>query len=92
MQHEGGPGGRDTDHQRHSTRQPGIEHSIRPGTAVAPTVLIADMYDGGLFVKGWRKGPNAYLTSSDAISLRRELAAAFGTPDLTLPGGPGETL
>ena len=92
MQHEVGSGGRDTDHQRHSTRQPGIEHSIRPGTAVPPTVLIADMYDGGLFLQGWREGPNTYLTSSDAISLRRELAAAFGTPELTLPGDPGETL
>ncbi len=92
MQHQGGPGDRDTNHQRYSTRQPGIDPSIRPGTAVPPTVLIADMYGGGLFLQGWREGPNAYLTSSDAISLRRELAAAFGTPELTLPGDPGETL
>jgi hypothetical protein len=91
MQHEGGPGGRDTNHQRHSTRQPGIEHSIRPDTAVPPTVLIADMCDGSLFLQGWREGPNAYLTSSDDIPLRRELAA-FGTPKLPLLGDPGETL
>lgn len=95
MQHEGGPGGRDTNHQRHSNRQPpqlGIEHSIWPCIAVPPTVLIAGMRDGGLFFKGWRDGPSAYLTASDAMPLRCALAAAFGCTALARCGDSGETL
>jgi hypothetical protein len=95
MQHEGGPGGRDTNHHRHSNHQPsqpGIGCSIRSGTAVPPTVLIADMCDGGLLLQSWRDGPTAYRTSSDAIPLRRELAASFDTTELTLSGDVGEAL
>jgi hypothetical protein len=95
MQHEGGPGGLDINHQRHSNRQPpqpGIEHSIRPAAAVPPTVLIADMCDNGLFLQGWRDGQRAYLTSSDAKPLRCALAATFGGTALTRCGDPGEML
>jgi hypothetical protein len=70
--------------------QHGIGRSIRPGTAVPPTVLIADMCDGGLFLEGWRDGPNAYLTASDAMPLRCELAATFGSNALAGCGDPGE--
>lgn len=68
----------------------GIERSIRPGTAVPPTMLVGDMGDGSLLIVGWRDGPSAYLCSADAVPLRRELASAFGRPDLLPSSGPGE--
>jgi hypothetical protein len=95
MQHEGGLGGQDTNHQGHSNCQPlqlGIGRSIRPGNAVPPAVLIADMCDGELFLHGLREAPSAYLTSSDAMPLRCALAAAFGSTALTRCGDPGEAL
>lgn len=79
--------GDDRDHQRH-----GIGRSIRPGTAVPPTVLIADMGDGSLFLQGWRDGPSVYLSRSDAMPLRQELAGAFGSTGPALSGGQGEAL
>ncbi len=67
----------------------GIERSIRPGTAVPPTVLVGDMGDGSLLLAGWRDGPSAYLCPADAVPLRRELASAF-SPDLPPNRGQGE--
>jgi hypothetical protein len=82
VQHEDGPAGRDTDHRRHGDDQPPqlrIARGIRPHPAVPPTVLLAHRCDGGLFLQGWRDGPGAYLSPSDAPAQRRELAAAFGS-------------
>ena len=76
VQHEGDRAG-----QNH--QQLGIGRSIRPGTAVPPTVLVADMGDGSLLLEGWRDGPSAYLCPVDAVPLRRELQRAFGSPDST---------
>ena len=75
------------DHQRL-----GIGRSIRPGTAVPSTILVADMGDGSLLLEGWRDGPSAYLCPTDAMPLRRELAAAFGRTDLTPGCSEGEAL
>ncbi|MGH3801808.1 MAG: hypothetical protein ACRDTD_17085 [Pseudonocardiaceae bacterium] len=59
-------------------QQCGIGRSIRLGTAVPATVLVADMGDRSLFPQGWRDVPSAYLSRADAAPLRRELMAAFG--------------
>ena len=67
----------------------GIGRSIRPGTPVPATVLVAEMADGSLLLHGWQDGTNAYLCPQDAEPLRQALAAAFGTQD-ALAGGPGE--
>jgi hypothetical protein len=81
MQHEDGLAGRDIDHQRQGDDQGqgqyAIGGSIRPGAAMPHTLFLSDMCDGGLVLHGWRHGPTAYLSPSDAIPLRRELAAAF---------------
>lgn len=61
----------------------GNRRSIRPGTAVPSTVLVSDMGNGSLLLEGWRGGPSAYLNPADAMLLRRQLAAAFGSLDLT---------
>lgn len=60
-------------------RPGGIERSIRPGTAVPPTLLVADMGNGAMLLQGWRVGPSAYVCAADAGPLRRALAAAFGS-------------
>lgn len=59
--------------------QGGIGYCIRPGAAVPPTVLVADMSNGALLLQGWRVGPNAYVCAADAGPLREALAAAFGS-------------
>ncbi len=92
MQHEGG---RDTDDPRDGNGQPpkpSIGRSLRPGTAVPPTVLGADMGDGSLFLPGWRDGPSACLSPAGAVALTRELAAAFGSTELALRADHGEAL
>jgi hypothetical protein len=89
VHHQANQAGQDTDdvgygadqtHGRH-----GIGGSIRPGTAVPDTVLVADMYGGALLLQGWRDRPTAYLSPSDAGPLRRELVVAFGGSE---PRGP----
>jgi hypothetical protein len=72
VQHEDGPAGRDTNHERHSNR--------------------AHLCPGWLFLQGWRDGPSAYLSPSDALSLRRELAAAFGSSESALRRDQGDAL
>ncbi|MGH3922979.1 MAG: hypothetical protein ACRDTT_08945, partial [Pseudonocardiaceae bacterium] len=51
-----------TDNQRHGDGQDQQQldsgRSIRSGTAVPPTVLVAEMGDGSLFLQGWRNGPS----------------------------------
>jgi hypothetical protein len=71
--------------------QVGINRSIRPATAVPPTLLVADMLEGSVLLQGWPDGPTAYLCPADAAPLKRELAAAFGTTEPTPradEGGP----
>jgi hypothetical protein len=88
MHHQGEHPGQDPNDDRHSGdhghRQPyGIGGSIRAGTAVPLTVLVAALYDGALLLHGWRDGPSAYLCPSDAAALRRALAAAFDATPLS---------
>lgn len=78
MRHENGIPGRDPDGQ---PLQLGVGHSIRPGTAVPSTLLIADMVDGSMLLKSWPDGPSAYLCQADAPSLKRALAAAFSSTE-----------
>ncbi len=96
MEHEGGLTGQATDNQHHGDgqdqQQLGSGRSIRPGTGVPLTVLVANMGDGSLFLQGRRDGPSVYLNLTDAVPLRRELASAFGSPDLTPSSGQGEAL
>lgn len=81
MKNEAGQG---TDDFRHNDGvgqqvQHGIGRSIRPGSPVPATVLIAEMDNGGLLLQGWRAGPSAYLTAEEAMPLRQALEAAFGS-------------
>ncbi|MGH3813016.1 MAG: hypothetical protein ACRDUV_11235 [Pseudonocardiaceae bacterium] len=59
MEHEGNQPHQGTDSQRHGDgqdqQQLGSGHSIRPGTAVPPTVFVADIGDG---FQCWRDGPS----------------------------------
>jgi hypothetical protein len=71
-------------------QQDDIQRSIRPGTGTPPTVLVADMGNGALFVEGWRDGPSAYLSPSDALPLRRVLAMVFGSTVLPPSSEPDE--
>jgi len=80
-------------HHGDEQRQPvqwGVRRSIRPGTPVPATLLVAEMSDGSLVLYGWGDGPSAYLMVEDAGPLRRELAAAFGCTDAPAPGVTGE--
>lgn len=92
MQHEGDRADQNTDNPRRGDGQDHQQRSIRPGTAVPPTVLVADMGDGSLLLEGWRDGPSTYLSPTDAVPLRQELARAFGSPDLTPSSSKGEAL
>lgn len=96
VQNEGDRADQDADNPRRGDgqdQQPhSIGHSIRPSTAVPPTVLVFDMGGGSLFLEGWRDGPSAYLCPADAVPLRRELARSFGSPDSTPSDGQGEAL
>ena len=71
--------------------QGGVGRSIRPGSPVPATVLVAEMTDGSLLLQGWRDGPNAFVIAEEAGPLRRELAVAFGSAGVAAPGVPGES-
>lgn len=96
MEYESGRPCQYTDDQRHrageNQKQHGIAYSIWPGTAVPPTVLVADMGGGSLFFEGRRDRPSAYLNASDAMPLWCELTRAFSSTDLPSSSGQGETL
>ncbi|MGH3939967.1 MAG: hypothetical protein ACRDTG_15315 [Pseudonocardiaceae bacterium] len=83
MKREGNRADHGTDDSRHGNgpdqrAQWGTERSIRPGSPVPLTVLVAEMGDGALLLQGWRIGPAAYLTAEDAAPMRQALVAAFG--------------
>lgn len=67
-----------------------ISHSIQPGTAVPPTVLVSAMGDGTIFIEGSRERPCTCHCFADAAPLRRELARAGGNSALTWSSGQGE--
>jgi hypothetical protein len=92
VHHEGGLAGPPIDDQ---TTAPISHRSWASGaasgldTAVPDTVLVAEMSDGSLLLQGWRDGPSVYLCPVDAAPLRRELAAAFVSAELTLRAEEG---
>lgn len=95
MENENEPAFRDTGPARNGDDRPqpgqrGIRRSIRPGTSVPDTFLVAEMADGSLVLHGWRDGPSAYLMVEDTGPLRRELAAAFGSKNVPTPDAEGE--
>ncbi len=57
---------REPDTDTGGTSGDGIGYCVRPGAAVPPTVLVADMGDGALVLQGWRVGPSAYVCAADA--------------------------
>lgn len=92
MEHQGIQPHHNTDDQRQNKQQHGIGRNIRPSTAVPPTVLVADMGDGPLFLQGRRDGPSAYLSLADAVALRQELTADFVSTDRTPSSDQSEAL
>jgi hypothetical protein len=67
------------DHQQRGTRR-----STQLDAVVPPTVLVTALDNGTLVLQGRPDGPQVYLTPAGAVSLKRELAAAFGLTE----GGP----
>lgn len=100
MEHKGDQAGQGTDDQRHGGvgrkghhASCGIEHSIRPGVSCPETVLVSVMTDGSYLLMGYPRGePAAFVVGKDTDLLRRELAAAFGSPDRAPSGSQGEAL
>jgi hypothetical protein len=68
----------------------GTERSIRPATAAPRSVVVSDIGDGSLLLEAWRDGPSAYLSSADAVPFKRQLAAPFGSTDLSPSSSQGE--
>ncbi|MGH3775526.1 MAG: hypothetical protein ACRDRR_07275 [Pseudonocardiaceae bacterium] len=62
MEHDANQTHRGTDNQRHGDgqdqQQLGSRHRIRPGTAMPPTVFVADIGGGPLFLQGWWDSPS----------------------------------
>ncbi|MGH3775456.1 MAG: hypothetical protein ACRDRR_06920 [Pseudonocardiaceae bacterium] len=60
MEHDANRLHQGTDNQRHGDgqdqQQLGSGRSIRSDAAVPPTVLVADIGDGSLFLQGWWDG------------------------------------
>ncbi|MGH3548575.1 MAG: hypothetical protein ACRDQU_10800 [Pseudonocardiaceae bacterium] len=51
-----------------------------PG-AMPPTVLVTEMDNGAVILQGRPDGPRVYLSRAEAVPLKRELAAAFGSTE-----------
>ena len=66
------------------------EHSrcLRP--TMPPTVLVSELDNGALIIQGRPDGPRVYLSRVNALPLRRELAAAFGSAERVRPDDQGE--
>lgn len=99
MEHKGGLAGRDTDDQRHGDVGGNgnvpwvIEYSIRSGAPCPETVLVAVMTDGSYLLMAYPLGePVAFVVAKDAVPLRPELAAAFGSTDGASRCSQGEVL
>ncbi|MGH3510865.1 MAG: hypothetical protein ACRDQI_06110 [Pseudonocardiaceae bacterium] len=76
----------DSNDQRQPT-QPAGEHGIQPTAAMPPTVLVTEMDNGAVILQGRPDGPRVYLSRADAVPLKRELAAAFGSTERALSSG-----
>jgi hypothetical protein len=95
VHHENNEAGQGDDDVRHGDdhgQRHVINRSIRPGTAVPVTVFVTHLPNGGLLVRGFSARSSAYLSPSDATSLRRELAAAFDSRESARRGEQGELL
>jgi hypothetical protein len=82
VQHETNRAGREADERCHGNgqadqQQPATEHSIRSGTPMPPTVLVTELDDGTLILQGRPDGPRVLLSPDEAVTLKRELVAAF---------------
>jgi hypothetical protein len=80
---------RDGDGQNQPT-QLTSERSRYLRTTVPPTVLVTELDNGVLIIQGRPEGPRVYLSRVDALPLRRELAAAFGSAERALLDDQGE--
>jgi hypothetical protein len=60
-----------------------VQHPAR--WTMPPTVLVTGLDNDTLILQGRPDGPRRYLSPEDAVPLRRELARAIGSPDLS-PG------
>lgn len=60
----------------------GIGRSLRRKVSMPSTVLITALDNGTLILQGRPDGPRVYLSQADAVSLRRELAQAFGSAEV----------
>lgn len=86
MQHQDDRADHDTNDERRGdgqAPQPDIRISIRPKSAVPPTVLVTELDNGTLILQGRPDGPCVWLEPDDAAPLKRELAAAFDRFELT---------
>jgi hypothetical protein len=96
VEHQGIQPTQDANDHRHRNgvdghQQRGIEHSIRPASPCPDTVLVAVMTDGSYLLMAYPLGePTALVVAKDAGGLQRELAAAFGSPELTFRADEGE--
>ena len=63
--------------------QPTTGYHNEPDTAVPPTVLLTELESGALLLQGTPYGPRRRLSPADAVPIKRELAAAFGSAELT---------
>jgi hypothetical protein len=95
VEHEGPRPHRGTDDERHGDgqdhQQLGTSRDVPLGTAMPPTVLLTQMDNGALILQGRPDGPRVYLSSANALPLKRKLAVAFERIELTAEGdGHGE--
>ncbi len=89
MEQEGDCAVRDTENMRHGNGQVDQRdtgRNIQPCTPVPPTVLVTELNNGTLIIQARPDGLRVRLGPTDAVPLKRELAAAFGRilPGLTV--------
>lgn len=89
MEHEGNRPHRGTD-ERHGDcqdhQQLGTGRSVRPVTAMPPTVLLTQLDSGALVIQGRPDGPRVRLSPADSLPLKQELAVAFERIELLVAG------
>jgi hypothetical protein len=81
VEHEGYRPHQSTDDECHGGgqdyQQLGIGRSLQLGTAMPPSVLLTELDNGTLVLQGRPDGPRVRLSLTDAVPLKRELAAAL---------------
>lgn len=96
MHPKGNRAGQDTentchgDDHDHNRDQLGVGGTSGTGMAVPPTVLVPAMDNGTLILQGRPDGPRVSLTPGQALTLRRELATAFGSAERRRGDGQGD--